>query len=89
MVFTHGPSATPSLFGNGRWHWYNLVVQTSLAADFAQAYTCCETTFSRTRAADNDQSKLALDEIVEANIKGKHGELDPIEKICVSPIFLQ
>ena len=35
------------------------------------------------------KGKLALDEIVTANMKGKNGVLDLIEKICVSPIFLE
>ncbi|MEM9411678.1 MAG: DUF1592 domain-containing protein [Planctomycetota bacterium] len=34
-------------------------------------------------------AKLALDEIVDANMKGKNGVLDLIEKICVSPVFLE
>ncbi len=33
--------------------------------------------------------KLALDQIVEANMKGKNGVRDLIEKICTSPVFLE
>ena len=35
------------------------------------------------------KAKLALDEIVAANLKGKNGVRDLIEKICVNPIFLE